>query len=166
MAIGDGRIRLNGAGAGAGAGPGERPRRRGAFQGLHIAASGLSAQRVRVETAGENIAMAGTRSADGTPYRRKVVELRPVEFADALDAASRADAPGGVEVAGVYEDATPGQMIYDPSHPDADENGMLDVGNVNSIDEMMDLLDARRRYDANATVFDAMKAMLRRAAQL
>ncbi len=162
MAIGDGGIRVGGVGTGAA----ERPQRRGAFQGLHISASGLSAQRLRVETAGENIAMAGTRNADGTAYRRKVVELRPVEFSDALDAASRADAPGGVEVARVYEDAAHGQMIYDPAHPDADENGMLDVGNVNTLDEMMDLLDARRRYDANATVFDAMKAMLRRATQL
>lgn len=164
MAIGDG-------GFGIGRAASERPERMGAFRGLRIAASGLNAQRTRVETASENIASAGTRNADGTAYRRKVVDLRAVEFADALDDATSMapttdDAPGGVEVAGVYEDASPGQVIYDPAHPDADENGMLDIGNVNTLDEMMDLLDARRRYEANATVFDAVKSMLRRATQL
>ena len=137
------------------------------FHSLRISSSGLSAQRARIETIAENIANADVRDADGNPFRRRIVELQANDFGEALAfAADEGAVEGGVTVRGLVEDATPGRMTYDPGHPAADENGMVEASNVNTIDEMVDLMDARQRYEANATVFDAVKAMLRRATQL
>ena len=146
------------------------------FRSMSIAASGLSAQRARIETIANNIANAETtRTADGTPYRRKVVQLSESPFAEldgsAAGAAAAAatkdgDAHGGVEVVEVVEDTSPGTMVYDPGHPDADEAGYVEMPNVRITDEIVDLMEARRMYEANVTVFEAVKAMLRRAAQL
>ncbi|HLU24472.1 MAG TPA: flagellar basal body rod protein FlgC [Longimicrobiales bacterium] len=146
------------------------------FRGLAIAASGLSAQRRRIETAAENIANAETtRTPDGGPYRRKVVELAPKPFEEVQVAvAGRAPriAPpgpreaGGVEVVGIAEDPTEGPLVYDPGHPDADEAGYVRYPNVRQTDELITLMEARRAYEANATVFQAVKSMLRRALEI
>lgn len=147
------------------------------FRSLRIAASGLSAQRQRLETVATNIANAETtRSADGTPYRRRVVELQSQAFAmgstsaptvEALFAMASPegsmDAAHGVNVAAVVEDVSEGPLIYDPGHPDADANGYVRYPNVRVTEEMVDLFDARRIYEANATVFQSAKAMLRRS---
>lgn len=147
------------------------------FRSLRIAASGLTAQRQRLETIATNIANAETtRGADGTPYRRRVVELQTQAFtpgtslpasAEALFAMASpngsADAAHGVNVAGVVEDVSEGPLVYDPGHPDADANGYVRYPNVRVTEEMVDLLDARRIYEANATVFQSAKAMLRRS---
>lgn len=169
---------------------------RRALGGLGIAASGLSAQRLRMETVARNIANAETtRTADGGPYRRQVVQLRETPFSQALAGARRVvpglpgggavQAPevapvpgapiaetagrsddGGVTVAGVAEDATQGTLVYDPGHPDADEAGYVEMPNVDMTREMIDLMEARRMYEANASVFDALKGMLSRATRL
>jgi flagellar basal-body rod protein FlgC len=119
------------------------------FATLGIAASGLSAQRLRMETIATNVANAETtRTETGGPYRRRVVEM------DAID---------GVRVAGIAEDATEGPLVYEPGHPDANADGYVRYPNVRLTDEMVDLMDARRLYEANATVFQAAKSMLRRA---
>src|SRR5690606_1706008 len=159
------------------AGPIMRP----LFRGLAIAASGLSAQRQRIEVAAQNLANAETtRTDEGGPYRRKVVALapkvgmpdltRPVRPGDpwVLPPAvvDPVDTLGGVEVVGVEEDASPGELVYDPGHPDADEAGYVRYPNVRLSEEMVTLMEARRAYEANATVFDAVKSMLRRAAQI
>jgi flagellar basal-body rod protein FlgC len=146
------------------------------FRSMAIAASGLSAQRARIETIANNIANAETtRTADGMPYRRKMVQLSESPFAELDGSAAGAapagaspdgDAHGGVEVVEVVEDTSPGAMIYDPGHPDADEAGYVEMPNVRITDEIVDLMEARRMYEANVTVFEAVKAMLRRAAQL
>jgi flagellar basal-body rod protein FlgC len=149
------------------------------FRGLAIAASGLSAQRQRIETAAQNIANAETtRTADGGPYRRQVVELaaRPFdpEPLPAVPADGKgiplpigpADRVGGVEVVGIAEDVTDGPLVYDPGHPDADEAGYVRYPNVRLTDEMVGLMEARRAYEANATVFQAVKAMLRKALEI
>lgn len=150
------------------------------FRSLRIAASGLTAQRQRLETIATNIANAETtRGADGTPYRRRVVELQSQIFApgtptaptvDALFALASPENAGaldagahGVDVNAVVEDGTEGPLVYDPGHPDADENGYVRYPNVRVTEEMVDLLDARRIYEANATVFQSAKAMLRRS---
>ncbi|CAN5239975.1 flagellar basal body rod protein FlgC [soil metagenome] len=156
------------------------------FHALSIAASGLSAQRARLEVAAQNIANAETtRTAEGGPYKRKVVSLEAVAGAGfgprgigagAFGLASPStfpgqpdgdvDTQGGVQVAGVFEDPTPGALVYDPGHPDADASGYVRMPNVQLTDEMMEMMDARRVYDANATVFQAAKAMLRRAIEI
>ncbi|HSW31156.1 MAG TPA: flagellar basal body rod protein FlgC [Longimicrobiales bacterium] len=140
------------------------------LRGLGIAASGLSAQRARLDAIAANIANAETtRGVDGTPYRRKVVRLEEVAFESLLPgtgAAAGEGEGGGVRVAGVEEDATEGALRYDPGHPDADAAGYVRMPNVDISSEMVDLMSTRRLFDANATVFQAMKSILRRATQI
>ena len=149
------------------------------FRSLRIAASGLTAQRQRLETIATNLANAETtRGADGTPYRRRVVDLQAQAFAPGMttaptvetlfamatpEGAASMDAAHGVDVSAIVEDASEGPLVYDPGHPDADANGYVRYPNVDTTQEMVDLLDARRIYEANATVFQSAKAMLRRA---
>jgi flagellar basal-body rod protein FlgC len=141
------------------------------MRGLGIAASGLTAQRARLDAISANIANAETtRGVDGTPYRRKVVQLEEAGFEPLLSdaAAVRTDEEtlGGVRVAGVAEDLSEGPLLYDPGHPDADENGYVRMPNVDITTEMVDLMETRRLFDANVTVFQAIKSMLRRSTQL
>ncbi len=154
------------------------------FRGLDIAASGLSAQRRRIEVVAENIANAETtRTSAGGPYRRRSVDLAPGEPAPSVPARAivagelpSGPVPGelptgqspetGVVVTGIAEDASEGPMVYDPSHPDADANGYVHYPNVRITDELVTMMEARRLYEANATVFDAVKSMLRRATEI
>lgn len=141
------------------------------LKGLGIAASGLTAQRARLDAIAANIANAETtRGVDGAPYRRKVVRLEEVGFEPLLASADPGSpAPGGeggVRVAGVEEDASEGVLVYDPGHPDADAAGYVRMPNVDITSEMVDLMETRRLFEANVTVFQAMKSMLRRSTQL
>jgi flagellar basal-body rod protein FlgC len=144
------------------------------MRGLGIAASGLRAQRTRLDVIAQNIANAETtRGTDGRPYRRRSVELREVGQSPILLRRSADDVPvsfqdnlGGVEVAGVVEDPSEGQLVYDPGHPDADEGGYVIMPNVSINEEIVDMMEARRLFDANASVFQAIKSMLHRATQL
>jgi len=155
----------------------------GMFTAFDITASGLTAERYRMDTIAENIANANTtRTADGTPYRRKVVQFETKEtqqdrrsFGRVLSTivgTGRAqqrhdrnvvsdDLIGyGVKIPTIAEDVeSPMNMVYDPSHPDADENGYVTYPNVNTITEMTNLIDANRAYEANATAFNASKSM-------
>ena len=143
------------------------------MRSLRIAASGLRAQRVRIDVTAENIANAETtRGLDGTPYRRKTVQLRQAGSPAVLLRRTEGEAPGfdpflgGVEVAGVSEEDSLGQFVYDPGHPDADDTGYVLMPNVSLTDEMVNMMEARRMFEANASVFEAVKSMLRRATQL
>lgn len=153
------------------------------FRGLDIAASGLSAQRRRIEVVATNIANAETtRTAEGGPYRRQVVGMAPgyvgesgVPRAGELPGAVRAgELPGagtgaeavGVAVTGVEEVGGEGPVVYDPSHPDAGADGYVQYPNVRMTEELVSMMEARRLYEANATVFDAVKSMLRRATEI
>lgn len=139
------------------------------MRSLGIAASGLSAQRARLDVISENIANAETtRGVDGTPYRRKVVQLQEVAYQPTTDVAAPADPDGfgGVAIAGVAEDTTAGPSVYDPGHPDADENGYVRMPNVDINTEIVDLMETRRLFEANASVFQAIKQMLHRSTQL
>jgi flagellar basal-body rod protein FlgC len=154
------------------------------FRTLAVSASGLTAQRLRMETIATNVANADTTHTEaGGPYRRRVVQMEAgdaQQFGDAFAAAhgvvpariAQPDAPGGdapanraygVKVTAINEDASEGPLVYDPSHPDANTDGYVRYPNVNVTTEMVDLMDARRLYEANATVFQSAKAMLRRA---
>lgn len=136
------------------------------FSSFNINASGMTAQRYRMDVISENIANINTtRTADGEPYRRKVVTFEeknatPHSFSAYLGHASEQYTGQGVKVGHVTEDNwTQMNMVYDPSHPDADENGYVTYPNVNTVTEMTNLIDASRSYEANATAFTASKAM-------
>jgi flagellar basal-body rod protein FlgC len=136
------------------------------FGGLEISASGLTAQRLRMDVTAENLANAQTtKGADGQPYRRKEVVLREISqggFGAQLTAAMGTGAksrPGGVEVAEIATDQTAGKMVYDPSHPDANAQGYVQMPNVDTVTEMVDLIDSSRAYEANVTAMQASKQM-------
>ena len=140
----------------------------GMFDAFDISASGLTAQRYRMDVIAENIANANTtRTQDGTPYVRKMVTFEQkgtgASFRDTLTKAREGYVGGGVKVTNVIEDKET-EMIkaYDPSHPDADENGYVWYPNVNIVTEMTDLIDASRSFEANATAFNASKSMAQR----
>lgn len=144
----------------------------GLFQNFDIAASGMTAQRFRMDTIAENIANVNTTRTEknGGPYRRKIVtfaekELNP-SFTDVLSYA-RAFKGNGVKVISVTEDyETDLIMEYDPSHPDADENGYVSYPNVNTVTEMTNLIDSSRAYQANVTAFGAMKDVVQQGISL
>lgn len=135
------------------------------FSSFDINASGLTAQRYRMDIISQNVANANTtRTQDGTPYRRKVVTFAEknsqTPFSHVMNKAWDNYSGNGVKVNGVYED-TETEMIkaYDPSHPDADADGYVTYPNVNIVTEMTNMIDASRAYEANATAFTASKAM-------
>ncbi len=141
------------------------------FSSFNINASGMTAQRYRMDVISENLANANTtRTADGTPYRRKVVyfeEKSGVDFGTCLNQATGQYTGGGVKVTGVYEDhSTEMKMVYDPSHPDANEEGYVYYPNVDVITEMTNMIDASRAYEANATAFSASKSMALQGLQI
>ena len=121
----------------------------GMFDSFNINASGLTAQRYRMDVIAENVANANnTRTADGSPYKRKVVT-----FEEKNGSYEKFDTIFG------RANSSEGNMVYDPAHPDADENGYVTYPNVNIITEMTNLIDASRSYEANATAFEASKAI-------
>lgn len=135
------------------------------FSAFNVNASGMTAQRYRMDIISENLANASTtRTEDGTPYRRKVVTFAEkgsqTSFSKVLGHASAGYTGNGVKVSGVYEDTTTElKMVYDPSHPDADENGYVLYPNVSIVTEMTNMIDASRAYEANSTAFSASKSM-------
>ena len=143
----------------------------GMFDGLEISASGLTAERLRMDVTAQNLANAQTtRGADGQPYRRKEVVLAerqgPGSFGAALAGAMGGGAPKGVEVAAISEDQTPLKRVYDPSHPDADADGYVQMPNVDTVAEMVDLIGASRAYEANVTAMQASKQMFTKTLDL
>ena len=142
------------------------------FQAFDISASGMTAERFRTDIIAQNIANVNTtRTEDGTPYRRKIVtfsEKQVTPFSDYYNTSRNAGRIGnGVKVSSVKEDEeTDFVMEYDPSHPDADENGYVSYPNVNTVTEMTNLIDATRAYEANTTAFDASKSMAQAGLQI
>ena len=129
---------------------------------IDINASGLMAQRKRVEVATSNLANAQTtRTENGGPYRRKDVVFQPASFDTALDA-EMGNSLEGVKVSGVVEDQTPFDRQYQPGHPDADAEGYVLYPNVNAMQEMANLMSAARSYEANIASINILKTMLQR----
>ena len=131
----------------------------------------MTAQRFRMDIIAENIAnVSTTRTENGGPYRRKIVTFQEKQlnaglpnFRNVLKDTTNKYYGNGVKVSKVSEDMeTDFIMTYDPSHPDADENGYVRYPNVNTVTEMTNLIDASRAYEANATAFEASKAMAQR----
>lgn len=133
------------------------------FKGFRIAASGMSAQRVRLNLVSSNLANANTtRTEDGGPYKR----LRPV-FSTLVEGASEPDTPDaalrGVEVVEIDKDEREGALVHNPSHPDADEDGNVRMPNVNVMEEMVDMMTASRSFEANVQAFTSLKEMVVRS---
>jgi flagellar basal-body rod protein FlgC len=138
------------------------------FGGLEISASALTAERLRMDVTAENLANAQTtRGPDGQPYRRKEVVLQEGagSFGASLSAAMGGGA-AGVQVAAIVEDATPLKRIHDPGHPDADADGYVEMPNVDTVTEMVDLIGAQRAYEANVTAMQAAKQMFSKTLEL
>ncbi|TVQ78246.1 MAG: flagellar basal body rod protein FlgC [Bradymonadales bacterium] len=133
---------------------------------IRISASGLSAQRTRLNVLSSNLANANsTRSADGAgPYRRKdpiFQEKSASEFGSILDRASRQ--LSGVQVTEIREDTRPGERIFDPHHPDADEEGYITMPNVNVVTELTDIMATSGTYEANTTALRVAREMINAA---
>lgn len=135
----------------------------GVFSGMNISASGMTAQRTRLDIISENIANVNTtRDADGNVYNRKSVIFQEKDypsFNETLLGVS-GSVGKGVKISQIIEDTeTAGRMVYDPSNPDADADGYVTYPNVNTVTEMTDMIDASRSYEANVTAFNASKNM-------
>jgi flagellar basal-body rod protein FlgC len=133
------------------------------FGAIDLAASGLTAERVRMDVTSENLANAQTTNgAGGQPYRRQEVVLQQVGggFGAQLSGAlGQTATPGGVQVAGVVNDPTPDQLVYDPGHPGANAQGYVRMPNVNSVTEMTDLISESNSYQADVTAMQTAKTM-------
>jgi len=164
------------------------------FNSFDISASGLYAQRLRMDTISSNIANVNTtRNPDGTPgpYIRKQVVFSAIynnavenpELASGQVRPYRDNATGeimlrgginydspmisnGVQVEQIVEDSTPPRMVYDPSHPDANEDGFVAMPNINIVTEMVDMMAATRAYEANVTSIEATKSMINAALKI
>ena len=137
------------------------------FSALRIATTGLSVQRTRMNLTSSNLAnVETTRTAEGGPYQRRsaVIAAVPLSetfeevFGDALH-----DKTHGAEVVAIAADGAQGRLVYDPSHPDANIDGYVEMPNVNPITEMVDMLTASRTYEANVTAVKAIKSMAQNA---
>ena len=135
----------------------------GFFTGMRICATGLTAERERMDVIAENLANARTtRTADGGPYRRKVVLFEPI-----LQDVEGEERSVGVKATRVEVDrVTDFERVLDPGHPDAGPDGMVTYPNVNTVMEMADLITAMRAYEANLTAQENFVKMAERALDL
>lgn len=135
----------------------------GVFSAMEVAASGLSAERTRMNTVASNLAnVRTTRTEAGGPYKR----LDPVFEAVGLDNDPVMATEGGVsmvKVRRIQEDTRPGMMVYEPGHPDANGSGYVEYPNVNAVEEMVNMITASRAYEAGVTTIDTVKQMGRSA---
>lgn len=146
------------------------------FNSLNASASALTAQRFRMDVTSSNMANAESTRAvmndDGVfePYRRKMVEFQPQDksFKSFLQKASETQSStgSGVKVNRVVEDQEPFKLTYNPGHPDANEEGYVEMPNVDPLKEMTDLMSATRSYEANVTSLNASKSMLMKALEI
>lgn len=137
---------------------------------LRASASGLSAQRLRMNVIASNLANANTtRTADGGPYRRRDVvfqaESADPRFGDVLQAQLHGHLTV-VKVVGVVEDGRPLPRRYDPQHPDADADGYVTLPNVQVVEEMVNMITASRSYEANLAAVRATKTMAQKALEI
>lgn len=142
------------------------------FDSMNISSTGMTAQRMRMDTISQNLANVNTtRTDDGGPYKRKTVIFEEIggggNFQNMLDGYLKDYRQmGGVKVSKIVEDDAPFITVHDPSHPDADEEGFVKMPNVNSLEEMTNLISANRSYEANVTAFNASKGMLLKALEI
>ena len=143
---------------------------------FHASASALTAQRLRMDVIASNIANADTtrgRYVEGNwvPYQRKMVVMEPIRQTRSFDEVFQSelkssDQTAGVKVTEIIEDDTPFKRVYDPTHPDADEEGFVLMPNVDPLKEMVDMISATRSYEANVTALNATKSMFMKALEI
>ena len=140
------------------------------FDALRVSSSGLSAQRIRMNLAANNLANINTtKTPEGGPYRRKdvVFASQPLEktFGDTLESQMTGKL-SEVRVVGIIEDPRPPHTKFDPQHPDADEKGYVKTPNINLMEEMVNMISATRSYEANVTAIKASKDMALKALEI
>jgi flagellar basal-body rod protein FlgC len=138
----------------------------GLFRAIDAAASGMTAERLRMDVISNNIANVNTtRTAEGGPYRRQMVVFEPRSeqntFSQMLS--RQMETGDGVRVTGIIKDNAPLKLMYDPNHPDANRDGYVEMPNVNIVSEMVDMITASRAYEANVTAVNAAKSMAMKA---
>jgi len=142
------------------------------FNSINISASGLTAQRLRMDIVTKNIANANTtRTTNGTPYRRQVAIFKSkdnsMSFSEHLRRSNgQTSNLTGVEVAAIQNDSSPYKKIYEPGHPDADEGGYVLMPNVDIVTEMANMISATRAYEANVTALNGTKSMALKALEI
>jgi flagellar basal-body rod protein FlgC len=134
--------------------------------GFDISASALTAQRVRMDVISSNVANAETTrgsyvNGQFQPYKRKMVVMESLQpFSSVLSQEMNGkSAAQGVKVTQIKEDQSPNKLVYNPTHPDADKNGYVNMPNVDITKEMVDMISATRSYEANVTALNATKSM-------
>jgi flagellar basal-body rod protein FlgC len=137
---------------------------------LKTAGSALTAQRLRMDVISSNLANSeATSTPEGGPYKRERVVFGPVlrdslsRLSSSADSIANGAMNGGVEVKGIVQDDESPRMVFDPTHPDANEDGFVAYPNVDMITEMTDMLSASRSYEANITIVNVAKSMAQRA---
>lgn len=139
----------------------------GAFSGMRISASGIAAERLRMDLISSNIANADTtRGADGKPYRRKVAVFSEYIKEEMGKDGQIKKEMKGVRAEKIMEDDSPLRRVYEPSHPDADDDGYVMKPNVNYLNEMADLMIASRAFEANLTCLEAQKQMFSKTLEI
>ncbi|MBI4277481.1 MAG: flagellar basal body rod protein FlgC [Armatimonadetes bacterium] len=139
------------------------------FRTIQVSASALTAERMRMDVIASNLANANTtRTADGSPYRRRVVLFAPLvnQMTASVEGAVAGGGPGGVVVTGIAEDPTPPRRVYQPGHPDADAQGYVMLPAINPVTEMVDLMASSRAYEANVTALNVAKQLVLKALEI
>lgn len=145
------------------------------FNSMNTSASALTAQRLRMDVASSNMANANTTRAtlnengEWDPYRRKMVVFQEADnnFKSFLHKASNESTQsGGVKASKIIEDEEPFKLVYNPNHPDSNQEGYVQVPNVDPLKEMVDMMSATRSYEANVTSVNASKSMLTKALEI
>ena len=138
--------------------------RLGAFSALEVAASGLSAERTRMNTIASNLANARTtRTAEGGPYKRIDPVFQATQLGGGIAGGPDESAVSLVKVQRIQQDTRDPQLVYEPGHPDADAKGYVRYPNVNVVEEMVNMITASRAYEAGVTSVESVKSMARSA---
>ena len=138
------------------------------FSSMQINASGLTLERLKMDTISSNITNAKTtRTEEGGPYRRKEV-LFEESFKNQKNRLTGFNErrSAGVKVTGIAQDGDDLKQVYDPTHPDADMEGYVEMPNVNMVDEMIALITTQRSYEANVTALNTSKNILKKTLEI
>lgn len=139
------------------------------FDSFRISASGLTAEKLRMDLIANNLANVNTtQTEEGGPYRRQMAIFQAIEDAkvDRRQSNSKLATGKGVKVVGIYHDPSPPRLVYDPEHPDANADGYVELPNIQPVKEMVDLISASRAYEANITAINAAKSMAQKALEI